>query len=861
MKIQDPLPPLLIRIVQRWCNAKKAEVLLGDLQEMYELRAREKLSTARIYSWFDFLSLIFNGVLKPSFFTYLNFMILRNYLTVATRSLIKQRIHSSINIIGLSVGLSISLLITLFVVNELSYDRFHKQADRIYLLPMTWNFGATVSPTGLNCSVGGPFMKETFSQVESFVRLTSTSKSFYKGEVIVKEENGLVVDSTFFSVFSFPLLTGIEKQALVAPYTIVLSQATAEKYFDNWNEAIGKTMLDSNGKEYTVTGVVADVPQNSHIQFDYLISFSSIRGATTPSWDNSQFMTYLLIHKNSVIEEVLPHIPNELAKKFGEGTQAIIALDIVPLKDVYLFNKKYPLPNTSDIFYIKIFSIIALMVIIIATVNYINLSTSRSMERALEVGVRKVMGAQKQQLFFQFMTESLIVTSLSFLLAFGIARVLLPFFNFIAGKSLSMEGLLTPTNILMLIAFALGISLLAGMFPALIISGYSPIRAMKGKFNTAASGVQLRKYLVVLQFGISIILIICTLTVSSQMQYIKDIKLGFEKEKLVSIGLDSLSRTRIKLFKDAVAQEPTIHGVASSTQLPIRLTFQTKINTKEGAEEDFRMINVWGTDKDFIHTTGLTLLEGNEFSAASAPDEWQVILNESALAFFGWTAEEAISKELTFWGSTGKVRGVVKDFYFSSVHKEISPLVIFTGDDNSFHNVLIVNSSSSSGETISILEKHWKEINPDVPFVLSFADERYAHMYKNETRLAHIVNIFAALAILLSALGLFGLASYTIASRTKELGVRKVLGASVSQLLVMVSKDFVKLVFIAFVLAIPVSYYFMQDWLSRFAYSVNYSWLLVAASGVLALFIAACTVSYHSLQVAKNNPVDSLRNE
>lgn len=862
MKHQTSLPALLIRIVNRWCDAKKAEYLLGDLEEMFALRAIEKPLSARIFIWFDFLSLLSNGVLKPSFIIFFNTMIFQNYLTIATRSLLKQRVHSTINIIGLSVGLSISLLIALFVVNELSYDRFHEKSDQVYLLPMTWRFGGTELPTGSNCSAGGPFMKEAFPQVESFARITGTSKSFYKGDVIVREENGFFADSTFLSILTFQLLTGNEEEALVAPNSIVLTKKTAAKYFgENWQDAVGETVRDTNGKLYTVTGIAADVPSNSHIQFDYLISFSSRSDATSPNWDNSQFRTYLLMNSNAAIEEIKESIPDELDKKYGKGASEVVALDLVPLKDLYLSNDKYPIPNTSDIFYIKLFSIIALMVIVIATVNYINLSTSRSMERALEVGVRKVMGANKQQLVFQFMTESVMITGLSLLLAFGIARMLLPFFNAIAGKTLLFGSFFNPSNVLMIIAFALTISLLSGVYPALVVSGYNPVRAMKGKLTRTSSGIQLRKFLVVLQFGISIVLIICTLTVSSQMKYIKEIELGFEKDKLVSISLDSISRSRVNLFKNAVAAEPWIKGIASSTQLPIRLSFETKINVKGGLEEDNRLIKVWGTDKDFLQTTGLTLLHGEAFSPTSPEGEWQIILNESALSFFDWPAEEALNKEVTFWGTSGKVKGIVKDFYFSSIHNQISPLVIFTGGDNSSHTMMLVNSSAPPKETIAKLEQHWKAINPDAPFVLEFVDEHYGIMYEKETRLGYIINIFAVLAIFISGLGLFGLASYTIGLRTKELGVRKVLGASGNQLLMMVSKDFLKLVLIAFVLAIPVSYYFMQDWLARFAYKVGFSWILVGVSGVFAIFIATCTVAYHSRQVTKNNPVDSLRNE
>ena len=791
-------------------------------------------------------------------------MIVKNYLKVAVRSLIKQRVHSIINIAGLSVGVAVCLLISLYVVNELSYDRFHRNGDRIYLLPMTWHFGGTVLPTHANCTAGGPFMKEMFSEVEEYVRFGKADLSFRKDETVVNEAQGLYSDSAFFKLFSFSLLAGNPEMALTDPLSIILTRRLAEKYFGaDWqNQNITEqTLSASNGQVYRITGVVENVPVNSHIKFDYLVSFSSIKASKQITWDNSEFITYLLLAPGANSSEILAQIPDKLDQRFSEGTHKTIELDLVPFFNIYLHNQKYSgMPNISDRFYVRVFGAIAFIVLLIATVNYINLATSRSMERSLEVGVRKVMGAFRRQLFAQFMIESFLTTALSIVVAILLAKLTMPLFNWLTGKSLDLTTGVESIHLINFAAACILISVLAGIYPAVVVSRYQPVKVLKGKLKDP-SGISMRRILVVFQFCISIALIISTLTLSSQLSFIRNADTGVAREKLATIAMDSFARTRIIPFKAELSKESFIKSVSASNQSPVRIRSESAVTVEGGSAEERILMTVWPVDTDIVKTAGIEIAHGENFSEKTPKGEWQLLINEAALPFFGWTKEEAISKKIKVWGQDGHVKGIVKNFHFSTFHDVIKPLIIFAGNETYPFNQFIVNSEASPSDTRAILEKHWKAINPDSPFSMFFVDQRYQNLYEKEIKLGKVVNVFAFLAILISALGLFGLASHAIMQRTKELGIRKVLGASVSGLIIMVSRDFIKLILISFFLAAPISYYFMMQWLERFAYKVEFNWLLVAAAGFAAILIGVGTVTYHSLQVSRCNPVDSLRSE
>jgi len=789
---------------------------------------------------------------------------IQNYFKVAIRNLMRQKTHSLINTLGLSTGMCFSLLISAYVLFEMSYDRFHERGKNTFLLPMTWHFNGTMLPTGANCSAGGPFMQESFPEVEQNVRIKRSSLSLKKGNEMINESKVLYADSAFFNIFTFPLVNGNPAKLLTEPNSIVLTESMAAKYFgQDWAQAdlLNQTLGGSNNILYKITGVVRDVPSNSHVQFDFVVSLTTLLPAShQPNWDNSEYYTYLVLHPDANPEEMVKKIPAQLQSKFGAWAKEGVELDLVPLSDIYLKNLKYKLPNTSDILFIKIFIAIAFLILVVATLNYINLSTARSMERALEVGVRKVMGAARQQLFYQFMGESMIITFGSLLIALGLAFLSLPAFDFIIGKSLNLSTILTPANCLLIALGCLVISLVAGLYPAFVLSNYQPAKVLKGKLKDSVSGINLRRRLVIVQFGISIILIVSALTVSSQLKFMRLKDSGYSRNKIMSLSLDSLARTRIDVFKNRALASPMVTSISAATQLPVNITFETALNVK-GSEER-KLLRVAPVDADYLKTMQIATISGRNFSNSPLQDgNREVILNESAVNFFGWTNEEALGKELNVWQATGVVKGVVKDFHFSSLHSPIAPLVIFTGKDLMLSNLLVRVESGTKVEQINLLSEVWREVNPDSPFVVTHLDERYELLYQSEGMLSKIVNLFALLSALISGLGLFGLASYSILQRTKELGIRKVLGASAQQLVLMVGSSFIKQVVIALVVAAPISYFLMNRWLQGFNYKIDFNWGIVGAAGSIAVLVAVATVLYHSIKAASNNPVDSLRSE
>jgi len=790
--------------------------------------------------------------------------IFQNYFKVAIRNLLRQKTHSMINIIGLSTGMCFSLLICVYVLFEMSYDNFHVKRKSIFLLPMTWHFNGTVLPTAANCSVGGPFMQESFPEVEQTVRIKRSSLSLKKANESINELKVLYADSTFFTIFTFPLISGDPKKLLMEPNSIVLTESMAVKYFGSeWAHAdvLNQTVAGPNNVLYSITGVAKDVPSNSHIQFDFVVSLNTLLPAShQPTWDNSEYYTYLVLHPDANSAEIVKSIPARLESKFGAWAKEGVELDLVPLSDIYLKNLKYKLPNTSDILYVNIFIAIAFLILVVATLNYINLSTARSMERALEVGVRKVMGAMRMQLFYQFMSESTIITFGSLIVAMGLAFVSLPVFDFIIGKSLDVSTMFTITNCSLIALGCLVISFIAGLYPALVLSSYQPALVLKGKLKDSVAGIKLRRRLVIVQFAISIILIVSALTISSQLRFMQLKDSGYSRNQIVSLSLDSLARSRVDVFKAKALARPMITSISAATQLPVNITFETALNVK-GSEER-KLIRVAPVDADYLKTIGITTIIGNDFSGSTGlADNRQIILNESAVEFFGWTNEDAIGKELHVWQATGVVIGVVNDFHFSSLHSPIAPLVIFTGKDLVLSNLLVRVDSGTKIEQINSLKEVWSEVNPDSPFVLTHLDERYELLYQSEGMMSKIVNLFALLSAIICGLGLFGLASYSILQRTKELGIRKVLGASASQLILMVGTSFVKQVVIALLIAAPASYFLMGRWLSDFNYRIDFNWWIVAVAGLIAVLVAVVTVTYHSVKAASNNPVDSLRSE
>jgi len=865
-------PKFITTLVERLTDHRESEVILGDMYEEYETRLKTsgKFRADAGYV-IDFLSLAIHRVLRnkkrssrSNFFT-----MLTNYFKVAFRQLGRQRLHNFINISGLAVGLAVSFVISLYVLQELSFDKFHTKRDRLYLLPMTWKFSTTQLAIAGTTSAAGPVMKELFSkEIETYVRLQDDVMIFERPQGPIEEKWITAADSTFFDVFTFPLISGNPKQALTEPYSLVLTEKAAAKYFgEDWvnKDVMSQTLTEQSGRVYKITGIMKDPPAESHIRFEVLMSMSSLpKKETDPNWDRSSMVTYVLLEDHASPAAIVAGISKRIAERYGAQQNDYVELDLVPIRDVYLNNQKYiGIRGASDIRYVYVFSAIAALVLLIAIINYMNLSTARSMERAREVGVRKVVGALRLELFWQFISESVLVSLVAVTTAIIIAYLLLPLFNNIAGKALSIDFSQHPEWIAALVGIWLVISFLGGAYPAAVLSSFRPVKVLKGKLGTLGSGAVLRKSLVVFQFGVSIFLIVCTLTINNQLTFMVNSKIGVDKEKLVSMQLDSMGQANLSIIRNEFSGIIGVEQIMSVSSTPVNIGARSTIVGGDVGDKQIMIYNI-GVSPEFVKTTGLEIVAGEDLSGEIPKDgTWEFLLNESAVTFLGWTNESAVGKRMSMWQVEGIVKGVVRDFHFLPLRKPIDPLIAHAGKSNEgYINKLIVRIQGDNVEGITTaMEERWKKVIPGSPFSFSFVDDHYHNLYNSETRLSSIMNVFSVLAILIAGLGLFGLASYTIMQRTKELGIRKVLGATFSGLVMVVSTGFIRLVVLAFVIAAPVSWYVMSTWLENFAYPIGFNWAILIGSGFVAIVVALGTVLYHALEAVRVNPVNSLRSE
>lgn len=863
-------PKFITNLIERLTDARESEIILGDMYEEYVQRVNSmgKFRANSLYL-FDFASLLTHRVLKNKRSRSNSFTMLTNYLKIAFRQLGRQKLHNTINIAGLAIGLAVTFIISLFVQQELSYDKFHEKKDRLYLVPMTWKFGTSIVPVFYSTSGVGPLMKDLFSkEIVQYTRVQPMSMTFRSEQGPVEEKKILAADSTFFELFTFPLISGNPREALKEPNSMVITEQGAKKFFgEDWKskDVMSETLVRQNGKVYKITGIAKNPPVESHLQFDLLMSMSSLRKKDTdPNFDNSSMITYALLEENASAPEIVADIPNRVAAKYNKSQNDYVEIDLVPMADVYLKSQKYPgYGNVSDIKYMYIFSAIAALVLVIALINYMNLSTARSMERAREVGVRKVVGAVRAELFWQFISESILLSLFAIVLAVLIVLILLPMFNALASKTIVVDFAQHPEWILALLGVWFVVSLLGGAYPAAVLSSFRPAKVLKGKLASLGSGALLRKSLVVFQFSVSIFLIVCTLTISNQLNFMVNRNIGIDKEKLVTINLDSASRANLQTVRNEFMTIPGVDQVTWMSSNPVNIGAQTTVQGFDVGEKQMILHNL-GADPNAVKTLGLQVIAGTDLSQEAPKDgRWEYLLNESAVEFFGWTNESAIGRRMNMWQKEGVVKGVIRDFNFSEMHKPIGPLLVHAGLDNGANiNKVIVRIHGNNFETtIEEMEKRWKAVSPLSTFPLTFVNESFQNLYLSETRLSGIMNVFSVLAIFIAGLGLFGLASYTIMQRTKELGIRKVLGASFSTLIVVVSRNFILLVIIAFVLAAPISWFVMDNWLQNFAYPVGFDWMIVLGAGIVAIVVAAATVFYHALDAVRVNPAQTLRSE
>lgn len=783
-----------------------------------------------------------------------------------------------INIVGLGVGLATCMLIMLFVQHELSYDRFNKNADRIFRMTIAAKIGEkeiyAAAPTP-----AGPALAADYPGIESFTRIVKQGSFVVKHNLSqFKEERVAFVDSNFFDFFTISLLKGNPKTILNEPKTVVLTQSTAKKYFGK-EDPVGKSLTIGTQGLFRITGVCADIPSNSHFHCDFFGSMGSIK--LDAKWLSSSDQTYFLIRKNYSIDKlraqnsqiIKKYVASEIREIFNISYEEfmrrgdLIDFRFQPLTDIHLHsNVENELEQNSDVRYVYIFSAIALFILLIACINFMNLSTAGSANRAKEVGVRKVLGSVQHQLIRQFLTESVSLTFLALIVACVLVVLVLPGFNELAGKQFDISSILNLKMILYIISGCLVVGLLSGSYPAFLLSAFKPIAMLKGNLQSGMKSGWLRNSLVTVQFVVSIGMIIATLVVYQQLQFIQNKKVGFDKEKVIILHDTYVLGNKAHSFKEELTKLSQISSVSLAGYVPAGASnrgadgFRAASAPEEATPFRLRTYNI---DENYLPTLGIKLALGRSFSKSFSSDSAAILVNETAVKQFGW--KDPIGQRITTVGNGSKgskrtyaVVGVTKDFHFESMHEQIAPLVMYFYGDH-YQMALRISTNDLSG-FLKTLEKSWKA-QTDSPFSYSFLDERFNKMYESEKRIGKLFGIFASLGVIIACLGLFGLATFTTIQRTKEIGIRKVLGASVISIVALLSQEFIKIVLLAIVIATPAAWYGMDQWLKDFAYKIDIQWWIFALAGFLATGIALLTVSFQSIKTALMNPVKSLRSE
>jgi putative ABC transport system permease protein len=807
---------------------------------------------------------------------------IKNYLKIAYRNLIKYKFISFINIFGLTVGLACCMLILTYILNELSYDKYQPNADRVYRVTRTF-LNAQTKTVSLTLSTisppFGPLLKNDFGEIEDITRtLNNGTTSMKYDEKMFNETNVMWADDHFFNFFKADVIKGDPKRALSDPYTVMMTEEVAKKYFGN-EEPMNKMIRINLGNyfDFKVTGVYKAFPSNTHFHPAIMLSFNTLNdtliyGAENlrTNWGNNSFFTYIRLPQNydpKKLEAQFPafvdkHMPAGPGFKPSQGT----TLALQKLTDIHLrSHTDYEAEENGDIKRVYIFSAIALFILLIACINYMNLSTSRSTLRAKEIGIRKVAGAERREIIFQFLSESVLVSYISLGFAIALTWLMLPLLNKISGLGLTVDILLKWQIIvpLLLIPFLVGI--ISGIYPALFMSSFQPIKVLKG-FLKVSGGISFRKALVTVQFAISIILIIATGVVFWQMRYMQNKILGFNKEHIVTIPYATQLNDRYEAFRNELLSNSNIKSVGRSSRIPTGRLLDA-MGTRMESADTLAPVNVdikyVSADHEFISTYGVKVIAGRGFSREYSLDTSAFLINEAAAKVLGFNNyADAVGKNFGYGNRRGKLIGVFNDFHFESLHQKITPLVLLVPRSaNSYGRISIKIAGSNIPPALARIESSWKNFLPDTPYQFTFLDENFARLYEAEQRQKTLLIIFASLAIFIACLGLFGLSAFAILQRIKEIGIRKVLGADTSAIVALLSKDFLKLVAFAAIPAFVVSWYFMNKWLEDFAYRVSMPWWMFLTAGILAAVIALITISFQAIKAALTNPVKSLRTE
>jgi putative ABC transport system permease protein len=800
---------------------------------------------------------------------------LKNYFKIALRNLRRNRVFSLINILGLSTGLAACLLIAAYVQEETHYDRFATRAKDIYRVDLGVISGARADYPMVDVAVG-PGIAAALPGVEASTRLTRVGDNFVRyGTRQFKEQKFAIVDSNFFEVFTLPFPEGDVHTALTRPNSLVITRALADKYFGT-GSALGKTLELQSYGSCTVTGVIDKIPDNAHFHFDAFLSFSTVK-IREYTWSNVGYYTYLLLRPQTdpkklearfpelVAKYAVPEIARDMGVPLAEAKKAVntFVFSLLPLTDIHLHSDtKYELEANGSSRYVLIFSALAVFILLLACANFTNLSTASAAGRGKEVGIRKVMGSLKKQLIAQFITESILLTGFSMVLAFVQVLLLLPYFNLVSGKHIvfwSFLGFpaLTAASVLTLIVGAA-----AGIYPAFFLSSFNTIRVLKGSIEGGRKSL-LRSSLVVFQFAVSISLIVATLVVYRQLHFMQDRRLGYDKDQVLFIQDANLLGSNQEAFRQQLLQDKRVTDASISWSVPGTGSMNgTEVYPKQDGPGNGREIhaNIYQIDDHYVPTLGLQLVKGRNFSPDFPTDSSGVLINETAVEDLGWGHTDPIGKIIVRSGLREyKVVGVVRDFHYLSVKEKIAPLMLLLGNNKG--GIVVKINSADAADFLRDTRQRWAAFSPAGPFSYFFLDDRFANLYISEQHTGRLFTAFTIIAIVIAGLGLFGLAAYMVERRTREIGIRKVLGASVSSVLILVSKEFLLLIGLAFLIAAPFAWWGMSQWLQEFAYRAPIRWWIFPLAGTAAFAVAVLTISFQAAKAATANPVDSLRSE
>jgi putative ABC transport system permease protein len=807
----------------------------------------------------------------------------RNYFRIAFRNLMKYKFISFINLFGLTVGLACCLLITTYILNEVSYDKFQPHADRVYRITRKF-INMQTGDAALNLSTiapaFGPPLLNDFKEIEEMTRILSNGTTPVKyDDKIFNEENVVFADEKLFDFFDTKVEKGNPQKALKEPYSVMITDELAKKYFGN-EDPINKLIKINPGPKYAdfkITGIYKPFPNNTHIHPDLMMSFSTLNDTAIygeknlqTSFGNNSFFTYIRLPENYKPERLVAQFPAFLDRymvnqyKPTQPSKAT-SLDLQKITDIHLkSHTDYEAEENGDIKRVYVFSAIGLFILLIACINYMNLSTARSTLRAKEIGIRKVSGAQRNEIIFQFLSESVILAWIAMILASVVTIILMPFLNKISGQHLQLSILLSPVVILLLLLVPFFVGIISGIYPALFMSSFKPVTVLKG-FLKVGGGLQLRKVLVIVQFAISIILIICTGIVFRQMKYMQTKSLGFDREQIITVPYVNDFAMKYDAFRNDLLMNSSIKNTTRSSRIPTgRLLDEMGASIESGdslipTKTDIKFVFA---DQDFIKTYGVKLVAGRDFSREFGMDTSSYLINVAAVKALGFKSpSDVVGKDFGYGGRKGKIIGVFNDFHFESMHQKIIPLVLLMPNNFVNYGRISLKLSGNIPSAINTLETEWKRMLPDVPFQYTFLDENFAKLYSAEEKEKTLFTIFASLSIFIACLGLFGLSAFTIGQRIKEIGIRKVLGANVGSIVGLLSKDFLKLVLVAAVIAFPIAWLAMNNWLKDFAYRINIPWIIFILAGIIAGFIAFITIGLQAFKAATTNPVKNLRTE